>query len=103
ELQRKRNTAVLFITHDFGVVSEVADKVAVMQTGRIVESGFTRDVLERPTSGYTRQLIAAIPTGRPAGARTARPSDHVLTVEGLNKIYSSGGGLFRKGRTVHAV
>ena len=47
ELQRERGTGVLFITHDFGVVAEIADRVAVMQTGRIVEAGEARQVLSR--------------------------------------------------------
>ena len=53
---------VLFITHDIGVVAEIADRVVVMKAGRIVESGKTAQILEAPQADYTRMLIAAVPT-----------------------------------------
>jgi peptide/nickel transport system ATP-binding protein len=54
DLQRRRGTGVLFITHDFGVVAEIADRVVVMQHGRVVEQGPAADVLRRPQHPYTR-------------------------------------------------
>jgi len=60
-IQRKHNTGVLFITHDFGVVAEIADRVAVMKDGKIVETGPTKHVLGAPKDAYTRMLIAAVP------------------------------------------
>jgi len=68
ELQQRRGTSILFITHDFGVVAAMADKVAVMQAGRIVESGPRDQVLYQPQHRYTRQLLAALPENlaRPA-------------------------------------
>jgi len=102
ELQQRRGTAVLFITHDFGVVSEIADQVVVMQTGKIVEAGAAADVLGAPQHPYTRKLIAAIPNGR---AQRATPTDdalRVLQVQDLCKTYKSGAGLFRRGRSVQA-
>ena len=66
DLQRRHGTAVLFITHDFGVVAEIADRVAVMQAGRIVEQGPAEEVLNRPQHPYTRSLIAAVPPLAPA-------------------------------------
>src|SRR5207237_951024 len=54
ELQARRDTGVLFITHDFGVVAEIAHRVVVMQHGRVVEQGTTEDVLRRPRDEYTR-------------------------------------------------
>lgn len=64
ELQEKMGTAVLFITHDLGVISEVADRVAVMYCGRIVEYGLTKDVLRAPLHPYTKGLLASLPTIR---------------------------------------
>ncbi|MBV8379310.1 MAG: oligopeptide ABC transporter ATP-binding protein OppD [Paucibacter sp.] len=61
ELQRDRGLAYLFITHNIGVVEYIADEVAVMQAGRIVESGPCAQVLEAPQQAYTRRLLAAVP------------------------------------------
>jgi peptide/nickel transport system permease protein len=61
ELRRSRGLAILFITHDFGVVAQLCDRVAVMYGGRIVESGTTREVLAAPAHPYTRRLIACVP------------------------------------------
>ncbi len=60
-LRRERNAAVLFITHDFGVVSEICDRVAVMYAGRIVETGPAEDVIHAPAHPYTRKLIDCVP------------------------------------------
>jgi len=61
DLQRERRFSAVLITHDMGVVAELADRVAVMYAGRIVERGRTRDVLIRPDHPYTRALIRSIP------------------------------------------
>jgi oligopeptide/dipeptide ABC transporter ATP-binding protein len=61
-LRREMRLGMLFITHDLGVVAQVADRVAVMYTGRIVEQGPAREVLTRPAHPYTRGLLAASPT-----------------------------------------
>lgn len=61
ELQERRGMSILFITHDFGVVAEMADRVAVMQQGKIVEQGELDQVLHRPQHDYTRALLAALP------------------------------------------
>ncbi|WP_454908899.1 ABC transporter ATP-binding protein [Variovorax gossypii] len=102
ELQQRKGTAVLFITHDFGVVSEIADQVVVMQTGEVVEAGPAAAVLARPQHAYTRKLIAAIPDGRMRAPTEERPIEHVLQVQELRKTYVTGGGLFSKGRRVEA-
>ncbi|MCX8998030.1 ABC transporter ATP-binding protein [Rhizobiaceae bacterium BDR2-2] len=101
-LQKERNMAVMFITHDFGVVAEIADYVSVMQLGRIVESGPAEDVLYSPRHSYTKKLIAAIPKLR-AGVEEKTAAAPVLTVENLTKTYHLGGGLFSKKREVPAV
>ncbi|MGE6741843.1 ABC transporter ATP-binding protein [Allorhizobium pseudoryzae] len=101
-LQKQRNMAVMFITHDFGVVAEIADYVTVMQFGRIVEQGTAEEVLFSPQHPYTKKLIAAIPRpGDRAAKVEARPP--LLAVEKLCKTYHMGGGLFSKARDVHAV
>jgi len=103
DLQHRRGTAVLFITHDFGVVAQIAHQVVVMQTGQVVESGSANQVLSNPQHPYTRKLIAAIPDGQ---GRDNHPEDRsrlVLEVKGLHKTYRSSGGLFKKSRQVEAV
>jgi len=71
QLQAEFGLALLLITHDFGVVAEMADRVAVMKGGRIVETGPVREILRTPSHEYTRQLLAAVP-GRRAAANRAR-------------------------------
>ncbi|ACA16668.1 ABC transporter related [Methylobacterium sp. 4-46] len=103
ELQARRGTGILFITHDFGVVAEIADRVAVMRGGRLVETGPARAVLRRPQDPYTRMLIAAVPSAVPPPPRRRPPAtDPVLAVRRLEKTY--GGGLLgRAGRHVRAL
>lgn len=85
-IQQRRGTGVLFITHDFGVVGELADRVVVMQNGRVVEQGSAQDVLKRPSHDYSRKLLAAIP--RPwAGGSAGRSSLALLEVKGLRKTF----------------
>jgi len=64
ELKARYNLALLLITHDFGVIAEMADRVAVMFKGKIVEQGSVRDILRRPSHEYTRSLLAAVPGAR---------------------------------------
>jgi peptide/nickel transport system ATP-binding protein len=64
ELRQKYQLAMLFISHDLAVVSQVAERVAVMQHGRIVEQAATRDLFLHPTHAYTRRLLASAPTMR---------------------------------------
>jgi len=61
DLRRERSVAILFITHDFGIIAQLCDRVAVMYAGRIVETGRTPDVLSDPAHPYTRRLIACVP------------------------------------------
>ncbi len=61
ELQQRKGTSILFITHDFGVVSQMAHRLAVMRLGKIVESGDVLDVMRNPQHEYTQQLLAALP------------------------------------------
>ncbi|MDB5413525.1 MAG: transporter ATP-binding protein [Rubritepida sp.] len=92
EIQSRRGTGVLFITHDFGVVAEIADRVAVMQHGRIVEQGRAEEVLNRPQHPYTKALIAAVPHGASTQtAPAASTAEPVLRLSGVKKTYRRGG------------
>jgi peptide/nickel transport system ATP-binding protein len=102
ELRERRNTGVLFITHDFGVVAEVAHRVVVMQHGRVVEQGRTEDVLRRPRDDYTRMLIRSVPSLSPPAREPITATPVVLQAEKLTKTYVSG-GFFEKRRVVEAV
>jgi peptide/nickel transport system ATP-binding protein len=87
QLQREHGTGVLFITHDFGVVAEIADRVAVLRSGELVEIGRARDILAAPQHEYTRMLIAAVPSLVP---RQRRPvtTPVVMATTGLGKTYT---------------
>jgi ABC-type dipeptide/oligopeptide/nickel transport system ATPase component len=61
ELRGQYNLAMLLITHDFGVIAEMADRVAVMYRGALVEQGPVRQILRAPAHDYTRSLLAAVP------------------------------------------
>lgn len=101
ELQQKRGTGVLFITHDFGVVADIADRVVVMRYGEVVETGKTEDVLYRPQHDYTKMLINAVPRLKPRQA-TPITAEPVLRAENLSKLYVST-SLFKGTREVRAV
>src|SRR4029453_15487615 len=65
DLQRRRGMAVVFITHDFGVVADIADRVVVLEKGHVVEAGTADAVLHRPQHPYTKALLAAVPSMTP--------------------------------------
>jgi peptide/nickel transport system ATP-binding protein len=71
-LCRKTGTAMIWITHDLAVVAALADRIAVMYAGRIVETGRTDDVIDRPLHPYTRGLIGSVPSHNRRGARLAQ-------------------------------
>jgi peptide/nickel transport system ATP-binding protein len=102
DLQRRKGTAVMFITHDFGVVAEIADRVAVMQHGLVVEQGAAEQVLRAPQHAYTQALIAAVP---PLAAPAPRPlpATNILEMRGVEKTYRTGGFLGRGARVTRAV
>ena len=106
ELRSEFNTSILLITHDMGVVAEMADRVAIMQNGRIVEQGDVLDIFERPGEAYTRALLAAVPrlgalagTDRPPLVSTSAPvtrtdGEPILAVSGLSVTYGAKSGWF---------
>jgi peptide/nickel transport system ATP-binding protein len=98
ELRADFGAAILLITHDMGVVAEMADRVAIMRSGRVVEQGATRDIFGLPREAYTRQLLDAVPvlgafagTDRPPRVSSAPPialsRDPVLFVHELSVTY----------------
>ena len=90
ELQADRQTGVLFITHDFGVVAELADRVAVLKQGELVEVGTTQQVLSAPQHPYTRMLIASVPVHEPPEREAIPPTAPVvLKTESLSKRYTT--------------
>jgi peptide/nickel transport system ATP-binding protein len=103
DLQKRKGTAVLFITHDFGVVAEIADRVAVMQQGRLVELGPATQVLNSPRHAYTRQLIAAVPALTPPPRKPAAAGPPALVVTAVSKVFRTGGFLGRGVRLTQAL
>jgi peptide/nickel transport system ATP-binding protein len=101
ELLAKHDSGILMITHDFGVVADVADHVTVMQYGRVVESGTPDQVLRNPQHAYTRELIAAVPRLHylPSSVATHKPT---LEVTDLHLTYRQT-GWFRKAQEVRAL
>jgi peptide/nickel transport system ATP-binding protein len=87
DLQRDHGTAVLFITHDMGVVAEIADRVAVMRQGRLVESGALDAILSTPAMEYTRNLLASVPSLVPRATRSETSAPVMLETSGLGKVY----------------
>ncbi|BCH25230.1 ABC transporter ATP-binding protein [Mesorhizobium sp. L-8-10] len=101
ELQEKHGTAVLFITHDMGVVAEIADTVCVMRLGRIVEHAPVEELLRKPRQDYTKQLLRAVPSLVPRPPRPAAGGSGVLAVDRLQKVYGSH-GVFGRGEPTRA-
>ncbi len=100
-LRHKHGTAVLFITHDMGVVAEIADRIAVLEKGVLVEEGTVDQVLGAPNHPYTQKLLAAVPSLTPPERAPLPDSAPVLRVEGLGKVYRKR-SLFGTAREVRA-
>ncbi|RHZ96211.1 ABC transporter ATP-binding protein [Cereibacter sphaeroides] len=104
DLQRELGTAIILITHDMGVVAEMADRVIVMRDGRMVEEGRATQIFTEPRADYTRALLAAVPR---MGAGRGRPpveAEPIARLSDLQVRFDLKGGLL--GRTqarVHAV
>ena len=102
-LQKRKHMGVMFVTHDFGVVADIADRVIVMEKGAMVEEGTAKSVLGAPSHPYTQRLIASVPRMRGADRPAGAPGPAVLEVENLQKTYRLSGSLFKRGREVRAV
>jgi len=110
KLQADTGMGLMFITHDMGVVAEIADEVAVMHTGRVVERGAPLDIFERPQEPYTQRLLDAVrrldtPSERRLAMRANNPpSSPVLSVDDMAKhFYIAGGFLGMSKETFVAV
>jgi peptide/nickel transport system ATP-binding protein/glutathione transport system ATP-binding protein len=104
ELKRDMGTGLIFITHDMGLVAGIADRVMVMQSGRVVEQGAADQVLDRPDHPYTRHLLQAVPHfshGRQVRRDAPAPGAYSLKAEGLTVRFPATSGLLR--RTIGAV
>lgn len=88
ELQRETGMAVLIITHDLGVVAEIADRVVVMEKGVLVEAGTVREVYKNPQHPYTKKLIAAAP-GKGEMHQPLKGAEPVLSVRDVRKNYGA--------------
>lgn len=80
-LQQQNNMGVIFITHDLGVVADIADKIIVMYKGEIAEQGDTKSILLSPQHPYTKALLACRPAGKPKGKRLPVVSDFLNKAE----------------------
>jgi peptide/nickel transport system ATP-binding protein len=99
-LQRSHGTAILFITHDFGVVADIADRVAVLQRGALVEEGPVDTVLRHPRHPYTQLLLAAVPALLPPDRAPPPPAaTPALEAISVSKIYRQLG----RGRVTRAL
>lgn len=95
ELREQQGSAVLFITHDMGVVSEIADDVTVLQLGEVMETQPVDALLRHPRTDYTRDLLRSVPSQVPRPARAQQTDQLVLGTDNLCKTYGGGSFLSR--------
>jgi peptide/nickel transport system ATP-binding protein len=100
ELQQQENMAVIFITHDLGVVAEIADHAAVMYKGEIVEQNTITEIFSHPRHPYTKALLACRPVNHPRGERLPVVSDFLQTKsEAINQKSETGSRIFLEKET----
>ncbi|QUJ76684.1 ABC transporter ATP-binding protein [Sulfitobacter albidus] len=104
DLQKETGMAVILVTHDLGVVANMADTVVVMNRGRVMEAGAARDVLGAPAHGYTKKLFAAAPViPEVAGPVPPPPGDDIiLDIRGVTKSFTMKAGGWRAPVTITA-
>ncbi len=102
-LQRDRGMSVLFITHDMGVVAEIADEVAVMHLGKLVEKGPVDEIFHNPQAPYTKMLIGSVlklEEAKQANVQKQVKDQVILQVSGLSKLFETDRGLLKRTKTV---
>ncbi|NTF90166.1 ABC transporter ATP-binding protein [Agrobacterium rhizogenes] len=102
-LKESRKAGILFVTHDFDVVAEIADRVVVMQKGVVVEQGSVEQVLNNPRHPYTRMLIDAVPKRHGGKGNPKMSAPIALRVAGIEKTFSTARTFFKPARKVQAV
>jgi len=96
ELQAKTGMGIMFITHDFGVVSEIGDRLAVMKQGKFVESGAVKDLIQRPQHDYTDRLLKSLPENlQKPEHKTPTDAETILELKNLEVYFPVKKGLFR--------
>jgi len=100
-LQQRTNMAMLFITHDLGIVRQIADRVAVMTEGKIVETGLTDDIFNQPQHAYTKKLLAAEPKGAPSPADNQ--AAFIMQGRGIHVHFARRRSLWQRHHAIKAV
>ena len=104
KLQKEEGLAIIMITHDLEVAANMADRIVVMNGGKIVEEGAAREVFTAPKHAYTQKLMSALPDHAEASARQENHDGApLLEVRNLTKIYQLSSGLFGKKRSLQAL
>jgi len=96
ELQKRKNMSILFITHDFGVVAQVADKFGVMKQGKLVEFGETKQVLKQPVHAYSQKLLAAVPENLAKRETTYTKTEALVTTKNLDVYFPIRKGVLQR-------
>lgn len=94
ELQKEFNMGLLLITHDLGIVRKMADRISVMNNGKIVEQGTCEDIFERPSHDYTKHLLSAEPSGEPPKEDLSAPI--IMETDDLKVWFPIKQGVLRK-------
>jgi oligopeptide/dipeptide ABC transporter ATP-binding protein len=110
DLRRQTGAALVLITHDMGVIARLADRVCVMQAGRVVEEASVLDLFAQPQADYTRAMLDAVPRldghdrgGRPVAGRVAADAPVVIEAKGVKVWFPISQGLFRPAAQLRAV
>jgi peptide/nickel transport system ATP-binding protein len=92
-LRKERGLSIVLVSHDLGVIAEMCDRVVVMKSGEVVESGLVREVVARPHQAYTRQLIASQPALMPPAASAASGREPILVLENVSVHFAQSRGV----------